>query len=677
MPFLRTSTFVASLACVTLFAGFLSVAGLTIPALAQDDDSPPVVEDAAEEAGQDATPDDASDSQAVQSSDEVTSDASADQESEQPAEDAAADAEASSEEVVGEATGDDETVGEAEEQTPTSAETYGMKPTETKQEFPLQPADNSSPKATLKSFINACNRVYDHIQIMGPGRRPAERQHVLADVDRIMRCLDLSDTPEYLRESVGREAAVCLKEVLDRIDLPLEYQIPDASHLKDETTGEPLKFWRIPTTDVVLARVVEGPRQGEYLFSPDTVRRAKRFYERAKHLPYHKGDPPVSPGLYEWFLSEPGSAWLSNLVHRLPAWMRIRTAGQAIWQWIGLFLISLAGLIVMLTAYRMGRLKTTGLRAANVIKYCITLLFPIAAMLVPIYVEKFAAEQLVLSGTTLAIVKFASGIVFLIAVVVVIMSAGNRICEVIISSPKIHPQGLDAQLVRIVSRVVSLITAVIVFLEGGQYLGIPLTTLLAGAGVGGVAVALSAQDTLKNIFGSVMIILDKPYRIGERIVIKGYDGVVEEIGLRSTKIRLLTGHLTSIPNDEMARSDIENIGRRPHIRRIADIKIPLDTTPEKAEEAVEIVRGVLADHEGMEEDYPPRVYLSEFDRDALNIRIIYWYHPANYWDYMQMTEATNLRIMHDLTAAGISFALPASTIQVTREDGSVVKPEKS
>ena len=130
---------------------------------------------------------------------------------------------------------------------------------------------------------------------------------------------------------------------------------------------------------------------------------------------------------------------------------------------------------------------------------------------------------------------------------------------------------------RIVSRLLSISLAVLVFIEGGQYLGIPVTTLLASAGVGGLAVALAAQDTLRNLFGTIMLMADKPFRVGERIVVDDYDGIVEEIGLRSTRIRLLTGHLVTIPNDTLARTDIENVGRRPYIRRVADMRIPLDT----------------------------------------------------------------------------------------------------
>jgi MscS family membrane protein len=215
--------------------------------------------------------------------------------------------------------------------------------------------------------------------------------------------------------------------------------------------------------------------------------------------------------------------------------------------------------------------------------------------------------------------------------------------------------------------VLSLVGATIVFLEGGQFLGIPLTTLLAGAGVGGLALALAAQDALKNFFGSMMIILDKPFRVGERITAKGYDGVVEEIGLRSTKLRLLNGHQATIPNEDMARLDIENIGRRPHIRHKADLPIRLDTSAEKAERAVAIIRELLDDHEGHNPDYPPRVFLNKINRDSLNIRVMYWYAPPDYWKYLDYCANLNLEIKRRFEAEDIHFALPTTTTYVAQQ----------
>ena len=202
------------------------------------------------------------------------------------------------------------------------------------------------------------------------------------------------------------------------------------------------------------------------------------------------------------------------------------------------------------------------------------------------------------------------------------------------------------------------------FLEVGKYLGIPLSTLLASAGVGGLALALAAQDSLKNFFGSMMIFLDKPFRVGERIVVGDFDGFVEEIGLRSTKIRLLTGPQATVPNEEMARSHVENIGRRPHIRRLADLRLPLDLPSDKAREAVSIVKEILADHEGMKPGLEPKVYLTDICPDALKLRIIYWFHPPDYWKFLAFGQKVNLEIKESFERAGINFALPTTTTHV-------------
>ena len=128
-------------------------------------------------------------------------------------------------------------------------------------------------------------------------------------------------------------------------------------------------------------------------------------------------------------------------------------------------------------------------------------------------------------------------------------------------------------------------------------IGIHVGSLMASLGIGGFAIA--SQDMLKNLLGSIMLLIDKPYEIGQRIVVKGHDGVVEEISLRSTRVRSLTGHQVIIPNDDMARADIENIGRHPHICRRFDLSIALDTPASKIEQAINIIKDCLDNHESM------------------------------------------------------------------------------
>jgi MscS family membrane protein len=134
---------------------------------------------------------------------------------------------------------------------------------------------------------------------------------------------------------------------------------------------------------------------------------------------------------------------------------------------------------------------------------------------------------------------------------------------------------------------------------------------------------------------------------------------VEDIGLRSTKIRLLTGHLVTLPNDLLAGSDIENIGRRHSIRRNAAIHIPLDTPSEKVEKALAIIREKLADHEGMDPTLPPRIFFDEISEDAFVLRFFYWYTPPDYWEFKAFGERMNLEIFHAFEAEGIQFSLPS------------------
>ena len=194
----------------------------------------------------------------------------------------------------------------------------------------------------------------------------------------------------------------------------------------------------------------------------------------------------------------------------------------------------------------------------------------------------------------------------------------------------------------------------------GQEIG----AILAGLGLGGLAIALAAQETVKNFFGATVIFAEKPFDIGERINFDGHDGVIESVGLRSTRMRRLDGHLVTIPNGNLAAATVHNIAKRPYIRRLFNIGITYDTPPEKVIEAKAILEDILKDHEGMKEDFPPRVYFNDFKDYSLSFLCIYWYHPPAYWDYMDFSEKVNLEILKRFNEAGIDFAFPTQTVHL-------------
>lgn len=222
---------------------------------------------------------------------------------------------------------------------------------------------------------------------------------------------------------------------------------------------------------------------------------------------------------------------------------------------------------------------------------------------------------------------------------------------------------IDDMLIPIVGKSIRVAVVILVVLQSAQALSDqPITSILAGIGIGGLALGLAAQDTIRNFFGSLMIFADKPFNVGELIDLDGKLGSILEVGVRTTKIRTLDGHVLTVPNGNLANMTIHNIGRRPFIRRVFDVTITYDTPPDKVERARQILIDILDNHEGMNEELPPRVYFDNLNSDSLNLKCFYWYHPPDFWSYMNFTEWVNSEILRKFNEEGIDFAFPSQTI---------------
>ncbi len=222
------------------------------------------------------------------------------------------------------------------------------------------------------------------------------------------------------------------------------------------------------------------------------------------------------------------------------------------------------------------------------------------------------------------------------------------------------------QMVRIVARTLVIIFGAIYLLRAAT--GKPMTTLLAGLGIGGLAVALAAQDTLKNLFGSFMLMIDKPFGVGDWVLVEGTNGRVEEIGFRCTRIRNFWGHLLSIPNEKMASITIENVESRPYIRRWLNITVTYDTPHDKVARAIEIIKEILADRKELHPDYPPKVVFNEFNDASLNILVVYWFRSNEYWESIEFNGIINFEILRAFNEEGIEFAFPTTTTYLAHDD---------
>jgi MscS family membrane protein len=534
--------------------------------------------------------------------------------------------------------------------------------------YPLEAPDTSSPRATLKSFqtiIRNAMPIVAKVRELGFSR---EVTRELRDLRiQAIRCLDLSQIPKRLKEEVGPEAVVLLAEILSRIELPPYEAIPDA----DALMNKEITRWRIPHADIMIARVEEGPLRGEYLFSAETVDRLREFFSRVRHLPYRAGAPikKLGPagGLYGYYSSSPRGLVPVQIVESLPSWARSVYFDFAVWQWIGTMLTLVVGLLVIVLIYALIRRWTKDRDEAGVWRGLIRLMRPLSAAIIVRIAGYIIDDHIGMSGLVYDIIASFTWALFLIFVIWFVMAFGRFVANAIITSPRIDPKGIHAGLTKVACTVIALAIAGVILFKGLSELGISLIPLVTGLGVGGLAVALAARPTIENLIGGLMILADRPYRVGQRIIVRENDGIVQQIGLRSTKMRLLRGPQVTIPNEEMARAEIENVARRQYIRRSSNITLRYDTPPEKVEKAVDIIKEILDEHEGMDPKRPPRVYFTEFNPDSLNISMMYWYHPGKFWKSRAFSQKVNLKIMQEFRKEGIKFAYPTTTTYLAQE----------
>jgi MscS family membrane protein len=222
---------------------------------------------------------------------------------------------------------------------------------------------------------------------------------------------------------------------------------------------------------------------------------------------------------------------------------------------------------------------------------------------------------------------------------------------------------MDDQLVPVAIRVAKLIAGLVGLIFVMQNIGVDVSALIASLGVGGIAIALAAKDTLANVFGSITIFTDRPFQVGDMVNIDGVVGTVEEVGLRSTRIRTASNSLLSIPNATVANAKIDNLGAREFRRVKATLGLTYGTSTEKISAFVEGLRSILESTEAVKKDNY-EVHFVEFGPSSLDIFTSYYLVVGGWHDEMVARSEINMRIIQLSEKLGVDFAFPSQSIYV-------------
>jgi len=429
----------------------------------------------------------------------------------------------------------------------------------------------------------------------------------------------------------GERLAVQLVQVLDARAV----YVPVSTLSADPHTDED---HLVPVPDFPVLTLAKG-EDSQWRYSRDTVEAIPRLYTET-----------FSP-LSQWFQSQ------------LHPWFYQRFLGLYFWQF-------LYGGLLLMTAWLVGQLVRVLLRGQvlRLVRRAGLKLddesyrqtnTPIVAM-VTFGVLYWGLTDLQLPIGLSSTLNMATWVLLWLAFLVAISRFINVGSVIAKSWASTTESKLDDQLIPLMRQAAQILLVVV----GGLYLadeiGFDVWKLAAGVGIGGLAFALAAQDTVANVFGSVNIFVDKPFQIGDWVVIDGVEGVVEEVGFRSTRVRTFYDSIVTIPNSKITNANVDNYGHRRRRRVKMTLGLTYDTPAEKLQAYVEGIRAILAVHPSVQRTYEVHVY--NLGNSALEI-LVYYHLVVPGWHEELVTRSQNiLEFMRLAQERGVSFAFPSQSL---------------
>ncbi len=490
------------------------------------------------------------------------------------------------------------------------------------------PAERAPPRATMVGFLEA---FYEE-----------------GGMERAVAALDLSELPEDLRAVKGPELAVQLKEVLDRT------RLIDPEEIPDDPAAAPYVFLSRPEGDVVIDRRPNG----EWRFTAATVEAIPDLFQAVE------GDEVVAGLDEETRIARadvsPGF-WLRS---KVPPSLRRTTFILEAWQWLGLLALALLGivldrLVVLLAQVVTGRWlrrRVEQVDPADLHKALRPLGIVAMALLWRLLLSFLWLPVGVLAALSVA-VRFvvAAGAVWAAYRLVDIVSA---VLEA--RAARSHNR-FDDLLVPLVRKSLKVFIAAFGVVFVADTLDIEISSLLAGLGIGGLAVALAAQDAIKNLFGSLTVLLDRPFSVGDWVVIGDVEGTVEEVGFRSIRVRTFYNSLITLPNANLIEASVDNYGARQYRRWSTKLGIAYDTPPERIDAFCEGVRELVRRSPGMRKDYF-HVYLNSFGESSLEILLYVFFEVPDWGEELAARHRLATDVLRLADALGVEIAFPTRTV---------------
>jgi len=459
---------------------------------------------------------------------------------------------------------------------------------------------------------------------------------------RVIALFDLSKLPKGDQQDLGRRGARDLYNYVIRVRQPED--LWKVRPQKDDKAY----FFTTPHGRIEFARQDDG----SWRFAPVMLDRAAQMYRQVEQLEPRRGEKAFRDRQ-------------SRIRDAMPAWLRERRLTLEYWQWLGLAAIVLAGLIVSLVTRFLIGILSRGIARRQGVELPAegrTFMRPFG-LLAAAALWTFGLYLLDLPPTAHTMLMFAARLVLMVGVVWSISRVVDLIADIARAKAERTATKIDDLLVPLVRKALKVVIIALGIVWIADNLDMDIGALLAGLGIGGIAIALASKDTVENFFGAFAIVADRPFQVGDWVVINDIEGTVVQVGFRSTRVRTFYDSLITFPNALLIRSAVDNLGTRKYRRFKATLGVTYDTPPEKLESFIEAIRELVRRHPYTRKDYY-HVYFHGFGDSSLNILLYVFFLAPDWATELRERQRLLMDILRAARELGVEFAFPTRTLHM-------------
>ncbi|MCF1709459.1 mechanosensitive ion channel family protein [Tabrizicola sp. J26] len=418
----------------------------------------------------------------------------------------------------------------------------------------LEGPDRSTPQAWIASFISEAASLEELLAAYSANKTWTKLQAYSSQLEKLRGFFDLDAVSASYRRTVGTEAVVQMIDILNR--LPASQVL--ANDAQDAVGVSANGVWTLPGTGLVLIRRQEGGDAGKYVMPREVVEQLPSLREKVMSLPLVR--ETAFRDMRSAQANQTGPHFPRRVATAFSGWLDAPHLGVPSWKLLVAFVALIATIAANIIVYCFVR-ATSQFRSRDVVAW-LGLLGPITLAASFVAFGAFCQTELILQGDAELLAVGLRDFILLVSAAWAILSFADIVSEMLIGRELGPDKQMDADLTRFIGRILGTAGALAVFLYGLGTLGVPTAGIITSLGVGGISIALAVRVTMENLFGGLVLLLDRTFRIGDHIKTKDGEGTVTSIGVRSCRIKTFDGNTLTIPNGALSASAITKV--QPH-----------------------------------------------------------------------------------------------------------------